>query len=146
MNCTHRCRSRLSFGGAKGFCPYFPKVARKLVSTFLRWLPKKDLHVILPTLGAFFSNQTTLGAIFAGILVRFSKICPDFYRVCLDFQGFSPNQNFWVCACTPASYTTDCFHFRAAVFVHVGLAQLCTTNGVSISMCSAVGVAWLADC
>jgi len=29
--------------------------------------------------------------------------------------------------------------------VHVGLAQLCTENGVSIHMCSAVEVAWLAQ-
>ena len=32
-----------------------------------------------------------------------------------------------------------------AVFVHVGLAQLCTENGISIYMCSAVEVAWLAQ-
>jgi len=31
-----------------------------------------------------------------------------------------------------------------AVFVHVRPAQLCTENGISIYMCSAVEVAWLA--
>jgi len=35
-------------------------------------------------------------------------------------------------------------HFRGAVFVHVGQAQLCTGNGVSFYMRSAVEVAWLA--
>jgi len=32
-----------------------------------------------------------------------------------------------------------------AVFVHVRLAQLCTENGISIYMCSAVEVTWLAQ-
>ena len=36
-------------------------------------------------------------------------------------------------------------HFRGAVFVHVGQAKLCTGNGVSFYMCSAVEVAWLAQ-
>jgi len=31
-----------------------------------------------------------------------------------------------------------------ASFVHVRLVQLCTENGISIYMCSAVEVAWLA--
>ena len=32
-----------------------------------------------------------------------------------------------------------------ADFVHVRPAQLCTENGISICMCSAVDVAWLAQ-
>ena len=32
-----------------------------------------------------------------------------------------------------------------AAFVHVRSAQLCTENGISIYMCSAVEVAWLAQ-
>jgi len=36
------------------------------------------------------------------------------------------------------------FHFRAAVFVHVGPEQLRTENCVSFYMCSAKEVAWLA--
>ena len=32
-----------------------------------------------------------------------------------------------------------------ATFVHVRSAQLCTENGISIFMCSAVEVAWLAE-
>jgi len=32
-----------------------------------------------------------------------------------------------------------------SAFVHVGMVQLCTENGVSICMCSSVEVAWLAQ-
>ena len=39
----------------------------------------------------------------------------------------------------------NCIHFRGAVFVHVGPAEVCTENGVSIYLCSAVEVAWLAQ-
>jgi len=35
--------------------------------------------------------------------------------------------------------------FSGAVFVHVRSAQLCTGNGVSFHICSAVEVAWLAQ-
>jgi len=34
---------------------------------------------------------------------------------------------------------------KGAAFVHVWSAQLCTENGISIYMCSAVEVAWLAQ-
>jgi len=36
------------------------------------------------------------------------------------------------------------FHFRAADFVHLVPAKLCTENGVSFYVCSAEEVAWLA--
>jgi len=39
----------------------------------------------------------------------------------------------------------NCIHFHGAVLVHVGPAEVCTENGVSIYMCSAVEVAWLAQ-
>jgi len=39
----------------------------------------------------------------------------------------------------------NCFHIRAAVFVHVGPAQLYTGNVVSFHMCSAVEIKWLAQ-
>ena len=42
-------------------------------------------------------------------------------------------------------FRVNCFHFHAAVSVHVGLAQLCTKNGVLFYICSAVEVAWLAQ-
>jgi len=38
----------------------------------------------------------------------------------------------------------ELFSFSKAAFVHVRPAQLCSENGVSIYMCSAVEVAWLA--
>jgi len=42
-------------------------------------------------------------------------------------------------------FHVNCIHLRRAVFVHVGLVQLCTGNDVSFKMCSAVLVAWLAQ-
>jgi len=80
-------------------------------------LQKQGLYVIL---GAIFSNQSTLGAIFnpiswdfAQIFRDFAKVFTDFTQISTDFSGilpeFSPNQNFWGCAstlCTPTSYTT----------------------------------------
>jgi len=50
------------------------------------------------------------------------------------------------CLCIKMEFFhVNCIHFRAAVFAHVGLPQLCTGNGVSFYMCSAVEVAWLAQ-
>jgi len=37
----------------------------------------------------------------------------------------------------------NCIHFRGTVLVHIGSAQLCTENGVSFYMCSAMEVAWI---
>jgi len=45
----------------------------------------------------------------------------------------------------PFRFHVNCIHFRGAVFVHVGSAQLCTETGASFYMCSAVEVAWLAQ-
>jgi len=42
-------------------------------------------------------------------------------------------------------FQVNCFHFREVVFVHVGPAQMCTENGVSICMSRAVEVGWLAQ-
>jgi len=43
------------------------------------------------------------------------------------------------------SLSCELFSLSKAAFVHVGPVQLCTENGVSICMCSAVKVAWLAQ-
>ena len=43
----------------------------------------------------------------------------------------------------PFRFNVNYIRFRGAVFVHVGSAQLCTGNGVSFYMRSAVEVAWL---
>ena len=43
------------------------------------------------------------------------------------------------------SLLCELYSLSKASFVHVGLALLCTENGISIYMCSAVEVAWLAQ-
>jgi len=43
------------------------------------------------------------------------------------------------------SFHVNCIHFRRAVFILVGSSQLCTENGVSFYMCSAVEIAWFAQ-
>jgi len=43
------------------------------------------------------------------------------------------------------SLSCELFSLSKAAFLHVGPAQLCTENGVSICMCSAVEVVWLAQ-
>ena len=42
------------------------------------------------------------------------------------------------------SLSCDMCSLSKAAFVHVRPAQLCAENGISIYMCSAVDVAWLA--
>jgi len=49
----------------------------------------------------------------------------------------------FVAATISPSY--ELYSLSKAAFVHVGLVQLCTGNGVSFYMCSAVEVAWLAQ-
>jgi len=43
------------------------------------------------------------------------------------------------------SLSCELFSLSKAAFVHVGTVKLCTENGVSICMCSAVEVAWLSQ-
>jgi len=43
------------------------------------------------------------------------------------------------------SLSWELFSLSKAAFIHVRPSQLCTENGVSICMCSAVEVAWLAQ-
>jgi len=43
------------------------------------------------------------------------------------------------------AFSCELFSLSKAAFVHVGPTQLLTENGVSICMCSAVEVAWLAQ-
>ena len=50
--------------------------------------------------------------------------------------------NSWL---EPFRFHVNCIHFCGAVVVHVGSAQLCTENGVSFYMHSAVEVEWLAQ-
>ena len=122
---NHWCRSRQIFRGAKDFCPYFPKLHRKIFwSLFLQIFfslrhffgttSKKDFHVILRTLGASFFQIKPCWAlflpIFSGISRRLSQILPRFPRI---LPGFSPNQNFCGCACTScttANNKPEAFH------------------------------------
>jgi len=53
---------------------------------YFGWLPKKGLDVILD---ANFSNQSTLGAIFAHVFREFAQIFRDFARVFADFAQIS---------------------------------------------------------
>jgi len=54
----------------------------------------------------------------------------------------SKNETSWLSTAYLSLYQDG---ICAAVFVHVGSAQSCTENGVSLYMCSAVEVAWLAQ-
>jgi len=105
--------------GAKDVCPNLPKIARKSFGPhFIRF--SCDL-------GAIFSNQTMLGAIFiksehvgrhfcskflwtlprfSEIFLRVSQILPRFQLILPGFSGIwprcSPNQNMCGCTFTPA--------------------------------------------
>jgi len=75
-------------------------------------LPKKFMYD-LQTLGAISNN---VGHHFSRIFRDFVQIFRDISRIFKDFSlifrfsgilpGFSTNQNFWDCACTPSSYLT----------------------------------------
>ena len=43
------------------------------------------------------------------------------------------------------SLSCELYSLSKAAFAHVRLAQLCAENGISICICSAVEVAWLAQ-
>ena len=105
-----RFRSRQSFGDAKDFFPNVPKLPEKFfvqllptnslqqrsLRPFLVWPPKRSSWVFLQTLDAIFWSQATLGVIFARM---FRNVA----------QGFSKS-NFWGCACTTYTPTTNAFH------------------------------------
>jgi len=54
----------------------------------------------------FFKSQTTLCAIFALIFRDFLECSDVLPKISGILPKFLTNQNFWGCACTPASYTT----------------------------------------
>jgi len=107
------------FWGCEGFLPEFPQTCpKKIWATFcanifsqadliLEWSPKKGRHVILQKLGAIFfkSNQ-----VWRHFYPDFQGFCKRLYRFPWILPGILPilpNQNFWGCAWTPASYSTD---------------------------------------
>jgi len=70
---------------------------RNIFARILPNLPKKKLQ---PKKKFFMFFWEPLCAIFSHIFRDFVKV---FQKFCPDFHGFSPNQNFWWFACTPAS-------------------------------------------
>jgi len=88
---VHRCRSKQIFGGAKDFCPNFPKLARKVVRlltknflpqrllrSFSVWTPKNGLNLFFCKRWApFFEVKQRWAPVlsgFSGILRRYSGI------------------------------------------------------------------------
>ena len=99
------------FWGWGGIWPNCPKLARKY---FKKWpLTKNSSFHFGRYLFQIKGCWATFLLMFSGSLLRcswslwrFSDILPRFWGI---LPGFSPNQNFWGCACTPcspASYTT----------------------------------------
>ena len=90
----HRCRSMHISGARRIFARISPNLPENFWAIFcalheeqiLDDLQKKRLHV---TLGAIFSNQNTLGAIFACIFGVFAQIFRDFAKVFIDFVQIS---------------------------------------------------------
>ena len=137
-HCRHnKWRSRQNFGGAKNFCPNFPKLARKIFGPlFVRIFSHEDRigrhffkskhvgrHIFQNKIcRGLFLNQKTLGAFlrvfskslprFSGILRRFSHNLPRFRRI------FTKSKLLGV-SVHPASYTTDCRDYRNhASYIH----------------------------
>jgi len=80
--CCHRYRSKLIFGGAKDFCPNFPRFAKKNFD----WTPFFQIET---RWAPFFSNQSRLGSFFAHIFRDFAQISSDFAKVFTDFVRIS---------------------------------------------------------
>jgi len=98
--------------------PNFPEIfLGHFCANIFRWRPffgmtsKKVFMWFCTCWAPFFSNQSTLGAIFVHIFWDFAKVS-NFLQILPRFPwilpGFSPNQNFWGCAFTPTAYTTGC--------------------------------------
>jgi len=89
----HRCTSRKIFGGATIFSRTSPNLPEKIFGYFLcecflmtsvsgiTSKRKKGLHLILHTLGAIFSNESTFLPVFSGNLPRFSGILRRFSQI-----------------------------------------------------------------
>jgi len=115
----HKCRDRHIFGGAKDFCPNFPKLARKVFERFLptTFLPQRTWRSVCDVISKKGLNCVFLqtssannvrrhfcpdfqGFRFSMILLRFSEVLPEFSGILLKFSTI---QNFWGCACTPGT-------------------------------------------
>jgi len=106
-------RSKQIFGGAKDFCPNFPKLARKV---FVRLLPKSFLPQ--KSWRPFF-DVTSKKKVFSVFLLTLGAILARSFRDFAQmFKDFSTNQNLWgyTCIPAPASHTTGPqFHFITSV-------------------------------
>ena len=103
----HRCRSRQILGSTRDFflkniwatfCVIIFSQQRSWKQTFLRLASKKK--VFSHTSGAIFSNQTTLGAVFARIFRDFVKVFTDiakistFFRILTNFAQIFDRSKF----------------------------------------------------
>jgi len=79
-----RCRSTQIFGGAKHFCPNFPKLARKnfepLVRIFSHWMTSTK-KVSMWFQRRFFFKSKHVGCHFCRISTDFQGFCPDFHQI-----------------------------------------------------------------
>jgi len=117
-NWSHRCRSKQIFGGAKDFCPNFPKLARKVILWLLptnvlsqrSWShffcvtsKKRSSFVFRKRWEPFFEVKQHWAPFlfgFLGISHRYFGIFPKFSGI---VPGLSTNQNYWRCACPPCN-------------------------------------------
>jgi len=115
----YRRRSRQIFGGAKKFCPNFPKLAYKFWASNIPWRSmktKKDTKTKKKSFnlsGAylFWRKKSQIQTYFIQFHLQVSKHpWQNFLGFSPNFQGLSTNKNIWWCACTPRSYTTDSEH------------------------------------
>jgi len=58
------------------------------------------------SLGAIWSHHCSYFKDFTKAFKNFAWISTDFARILRTLLEFLANQNFWGCACTPASYTS----------------------------------------
>jgi len=81
------------FGGAKDFCLNFPKLARKnfvrIFSYESRFWDDLWKKAFVRFWAPFFSNQSTLGAIFPRIFRESTQIFKDFAKAFTDFAQIS---------------------------------------------------------
>jgi len=115
------CKNKQMFENTKDFCPDFPKLAQKVVvrrlpAIFLpRVTSKKGLHLFFcKRLTPLFEVKQFCPDVqefcqvfrdFAQIFRDFAQIFRDFAKIFRDFSGFSTNQNFCGCVCTPCTPT-----------------------------------------
>jgi len=107
--CVHH-RRRQIFGGAKDFCPNFPKLAQNV---FVRLLPTN-----LKT-SVFFCKW------WAPFFLDFQGICPDLQRFFPDFQQI---KTFGGALSTPPPTPLHILYFRKSACFHTWTFEACSGN------------------